>query len=739
MDIAAEIPTAVPGNEEHSVRSERINPEMFARNLTAFARAAPGLHERLARISKTQSTLIANPKSGYDIEYGGTRLYGGNHRAVARRRVADFFKTPQEKTRIRLSPPDSSRLDAHANKRIYRLMKRASQDYGITFAEKRTTTDCFHLIVLGIGLAEHILPLVKRTNCRLLILAEPNIEFLYHSLHTFDWARFFAAYLTRGRAIHFVTDVTPQLISTTIRGLVRFSNAPAVDGTYVHVAYRGSFLEAVALDLSKNRDLLLTGLGFLQDECDMVRNAYGNLVDYNGKFMGRHENRLPVPAFVIASGPSIDNNLDFLRANADRALIVSCGTSLRILLNNGIRPDFHMEMENIPAVYDLISKWSEIHSLKGITLVASTTIDPRIRFLFDQTIFYTRPGIASWPMFTFGEGTHIPHAGPLVANLGLSFSQQAGARTIYFFGVDCGARDPKRHHGKDAPYNAGEIEFTTTIDRPVPGNFGGTVYSEFVYLWSRDDLHVAIRNHSPGVIHYNCSDGVLVEGATPKLSRTIALPAADKAPIVAKLLDAYKDYPREQFEKSWTKRNLVRAALEFRDRLRDGLEHPPETKGSLKPGPARKDPLFFLFQTVKNLIPTREGENSPEHHYFRGSTFLAGIGMYFYEGRVKNPRQRAVFRRLMKEELSGLFGDIADYVIDFYRGLDPDKIERDEKEAADLLKSKFKTKTGKTPRKSPKIRRRDKNRPQAKKGSVRAVKSRRKGKRRPIRKRRLSN
>lgn len=744
MDLAPETSSPATADESDPSRPGRINPDLFARNMAAFARLLPGLHTRLAQITGTESTLVANPGGGYDIEMGGTRLYDGDPRALARSKVKSFFRTPEERIRVQISPPDTGKLDAHANKPVYNLLKRATGDYGIVFSQKRTTTDCFHLVVLGIGLAEHIPHLVKRTRCRHLVLAEPNIEFIYHSLHTFDWGRFFAGYLKGEQSINFVTDVTPAAISSSVRNLIRYVNAPAFDGTYIYVAHPGSFLDAVTLDISKNRASVITGLGFLEDERDMIRNAYGNLVDYRDKFIGRHDFKPPIPVFVVASGPSIDNDLDFIRANADRAVIVSCGTTLRILLKNGIRPDFHMEMENIPAVYDLISQWSESYSLKGITLVASITIDPRVRTLFERSIFYVRPGIVTWPMFQFGDDTYLLHASPMVANLGLSFAQHTGAGVVYFFGVDCGTRDLKHHHGKDAAYNAGEIEFTTVIDTPVPGNFGGTVYSEFVYLWSRDELHHAILASVPRIAHYNCADGVRIEGATPKLSRTVTLPAVDKAAVVAKLLDSYKDYPADQFEKSWTKRNLVRATLEFCNRLHDGLNDPPKDPKSPATRAGRKSPLDFLARTVKNAVPATPEANTPEHHFFRGTIFMALIACYFYEGRITNPRKRAVFRRLMKEELAGLFRVIADYALDFYRELDPDKIKRDEEEAADLLKKpkpkakKAKkpraksrksataraTTRAKTPRKKPK-------KPTAKKKPARAARSRRKGNRRP--------
>ncbi len=680
-----------------------INPELFERNMAVLKRMAPDLYGRLSQIDRPQSKLISHPGGGYDVEMGGARLYGGDHRKAARRKIEQFFRMPEGTVRIQISPPDSQNLDEHSNRPIYRLLKRATEDYGMAFAVQRTTRESFHLVVLGIGLAAHIPALVQRTKCRHMLIVEPNFEFLHHSLRVFDWGKFLRRFLSRGGAVNFITDPSPLQASQTIQSLIRYFNAPAVDGTYVYLAHTSSFLSAVAADLSKNRDMLLTGLGFLEDERDMVRNSYKNLVDYSGKFMYRREVRLPLTAFVVASGPSVDNDLDFIRANADRALVVSCGTSLRILLNNGIRPDFHMEMENVPVVYDLISKWSEAHSLKGITLVATTTIDPRVHTLFDQTIFYIRPGIASCPMFTTGDQCLLPFSGPMVANLGMAFAQHAGASTIYFFGVDCGARDPKRHHGKDAPYEVGEIGFNTRIDRPTPGNFGGIVYSEFVYLWSRDQLQAGILALAPKVVHYNCADGVRIDGATPKLSRTIgSLPPFDKSAVVRKIVDSYPDYPREAFDAAWTDRNHVRNILAFRNKLLDAMS---ATSAPLmrigRPG-LRDYPLGFLARVVRNSLPPTDTDNSPEYHYFRGTVFLAAIAMYYYHGRITNPRKRTAFARLAREELTTLIHEIADYIIAFYRELDPDKTKRDEEAVGDLSRPEPKSRAKPASRKKPK-------------------------------------
>ena len=228
----------------------------------------------------------------------------------------------------------------------------------------------------------------------------------------------------------------------------------------------------------------------------------------------------------------------------------------------------------------------------------------------------------------------------------------------------------------------------------------------------------AILAHVPRIVHYNCSDGVRIEGATPRLSRTIALPIRDKAAAVADVVSAHPQYTREHFDKTWTDVDHVRNILRFRNRLLAHCARAESGRGS------NRFPLVYMTDIARELIPPGD-ETTPEMHYFRGTVFLATIGMYYYQGRVIDPRKRRVFRRLVREELANLIREIADRVLEFYRELDPEKTARDEQAAADLLVPKPAAKPAAKSR-----RRRPKSEPRAKaKGKTRARAGRRLGKR----------
>ncbi len=650
---------------------EDLNFSFFKNNFNALVKDQPWLAQKLQDVKDTQAVLV-HGENGYDIKFRDDYFYGmgGNDWAKT---FKDAFENPKRISRLVLSPPDTTNLDDRSNETVYRIMKRAVSK-GISFAEQPTTYETFHLVVFGIALGEHIPSLIKRTKCRHLVLVEPNIEFLYLSLFTFDWAKLFKNMKRNGRELSIIVEKDYQIIAGIIRSRVRYMNPAFMDSIWFLRSYTNAIMLQALEELMNDRDLLIAGLGFLEDEMDMVRNSYFNLRDCDFKYYIRRKDIIHVPAFIIGGGPSLDNDLEFIRQNQNNAIIISCGTALRSLLHADIRPDFQVEMENVPAVTQLHEKLSENFNIRDIMLIASSTIDPDVKALFDKTVFYFRSSLASYPFFNQGDESCVENSIPTVSNLGFSLAQEIGCRTIYTFGTDLGTRDPSRHHAKDAPYNVGDIEFDTKITDPVPGNFGGTVLSEMVYLWSKDGLEMAIRRFPASRVYYNCADGVRIEGTIPKLSSTIKLQAQpEKADIIRKIWEDFPAYTPELFEKSWTKRNSVKLMKAFTKNVLEILKDDDNRKVTNNKKKAKKKYSNYHFndyqQVVRLLIP-ENGVITPEIHYLRGSSLLCLSAIYVYYQRIRGRKERKAFLKISREEFIKQVNEIEEIVLDFYKTLE---------------------------------------------------------------------
>ena len=305
------------------VADDDLNHELFERNLNTFARFQSQLAHQIRAIETPHSQLISDGDGGYDIEFRGTRLFGKASQDWAKEMLESLQHRPGTK-RLILDAPDSRSLDDDANITVHRIVKRAVED-GMSFSRQPTDDKCFHMVLFGVGLADHIVDLMEWCDCQHICIVEPNIEFLYWSMYVFDWADLYKSFVTRHRKISFVVHTDYPTIAETTRDRMRYVNPSFMDSTYFFRAYPSSVMDAALDLLLQQKDLFITGLGFLEDEIDMVRNSYNNLKDFQGLYYQKppvHSVR-QFPAFVIGAGPSLDNDLDFIRENQHRAIIIS--------------------------------------------------------------------------------------------------------------------------------------------------------------------------------------------------------------------------------------------------------------------------------------------------------------------------------------------------------------------------------------------------------------------------------
>ena len=117
------------------------------------------------------------------------------------------------------------------------------------------------MVILGVGLADHPPMLIERTDCRNLILFEPNIEFLYHSLFTFDWVQLFKDYDIPGKRIVILNEQVSTNIALRTRDAIRIMGPHFVDG---HLCFRPTRAHCsnASQEIFADAELTISGMGF---------------------------------------------------------------------------------------------------------------------------------------------------------------------------------------------------------------------------------------------------------------------------------------------------------------------------------------------------------------------------------------------------------------------------------------------------------------------------------------------
>ena len=182
--------------------------------------------------------------------------------------------------------------------------------------------------------------------------------------------------------------------------------------------------------------------------------------------------------------------------------------------------------------------------LDGITLVASTTANPEIAGFFEKRWYFFRDALSPATILS-GGAEPVRNADPLVTNAGFSIATLLGFHNVYLFGVDFGQREGGLHHAKDAVYYQKKLvhldeQYRKRADRVVAANFGGTVKTFWAYDLGRRMLGELQAERQVNL--FNCSDGALIRGATPKVAAAIDL--SDVPPDHARVLERVESQMR---------------------------------------------------------------------------------------------------------------------------------------------------------------------------------------------------
>ena len=632
------------------------------RNLEAFEKYQPAIHARLLDHVPV-SRLEVDEDGVADTVFNDQYFYNKKTEQYVADQLRTFWQNPRRRS---LKPPTPDNLgDAHFVKRtrkfLHNLLLR-STELGMEFAQRPVTEETYFLLIFGVGLGGHIDPLVERVNCHVLILVEPNLEFIYHSLEVYDWAALFERFEERNGKVKILVDSNPDSLARGIRDTLRSSNPCSVDGMHVFSHYNNAVFDQTSQFVMRDRDFILAALGSMDDEIMMIKNAHASLYPGTAQvYLRPSASPVGLPVFVVGSGPSLDRDIPFLKKNADKAIILSCGSAIRPLLVNGIVPDFLIEVENLD-VYRQIEQVAEAHDISDVTLLCSVTCERDALEFFDNIVFFMRASLSPYPIWHLSEEQTLRNCNPTVSNAGLSFAQEIGSNEIYLFGVDMGSMDtdPEVHHSKDAYYYTEGAVISTYFEEdiihtiPVPGNFGGNCHTSHGLFMARDYLSRAMKANTIGRQYFNCSNGAAIEGALAKSSRSIKLEAIDggKRQVVEDLIERFPVYSAETFDGFWQDEVMVERMEKFIDLVREKVDAPEDFSDKK-----------YLSDLMSILRGPLERKRFAMAALFRGSIFMSLLTFDYYRKRLTDRDRVRELDAIAREELHNLLDKLLEVAV----------------------------------------------------------------------------
>jgi hypothetical protein len=523
---------------------------LFQRNLEVIRQHYPEVAQKIEAITQPLSSPVVENGVVVDLDLGRGRLYKEDGRALALKQAEDFIKEPR---RVGYQVGNAMTGDSLISKRLFDRMLVSIRDHQAKVHTGAPVGRAGFLFVFGLGLGYHLAPLADAIEADGLVVVESIAEFVMQSLRTVDWQALLDRCAEKNMQLYLVLGETPTQISLGIQQATSGHSELVLDGSYYYRHYPSWALDRSFEDLVNNVPLRMVQRGYYEDERKMLWNTIANLEKYDCHMVdGVFQQPVPAPAFLVTSGPSVDMDIEYIKEWRDHVVLFSGGSSLQVLLAHGIIPDYHVELENVVQVWDFFEHMLDLNADKfpdrrftGIKLIASVTVNPRVSALFDESYYFFRDSVSSTRCF------HPPYAvmtaiGPNVANTIVAVAARIGFRHIYMFGMDCGWRDGESHHSRNTAYYTSKTFKTEKAvgDYSFPGNFGGTIQSNLVLSWTRDMLEEKVNKFH--LRAFNCSDGALIKGATPKLAETIAFkgPTLDRERVYAQVRDTAHAVPR---------------------------------------------------------------------------------------------------------------------------------------------------------------------------------------------------
>lgn len=633
---------------DNTATTDTSREDLRERNLVFFREQFPGIGKQLENHTPV-SALIDEGEGWYNLKFMGELLYAPTAKDYIGKQLESFRERPH---RINMMPMQPKSFDRYAANFLHHFIQRASGE-GLEFAAHvPVSKNAYYMFVMGFGLGAHIDELVETSRCQALLIIEPNVEFLAQSLEVFDWQALHNKMEERGGYLDLLVSGNQEEVFTRLKHDIRLTNPCSFDGSLIFVNYHNEVFEVVNQRLYRDLSLILSGLGFYFDETVMLTNTHENLSSGDASMIRFQTGKIKsYPAFVCASGPSLDKDIEWIKNNQDKAVIFACGTAILPLKRNGIEPDFQVEIENIPELYEENVIQKKYIDFSNTHLLATTTVDPRVPTLYGRTSYYFRPALSSFPMFARPDDEPMHNGSPTVTNAAMALAMLFGFREFYLFGADMGSKVEGLAHSKHAWQNTDEgCEVDIKFDIPVRGNFGGTVYSYADLNWTRDELENAIKSFHKGRQYFNCSDGAYIKGTLAKHSKSIKLKDQPykKSFEVKKLVDTFAPYPLDDFEKMWDDATVRDEINDYCDRLLACFEDIEDVKSKRALTRANKQLSCY------NVFGHELGISM----LFRGTVWQAFMAVDYYINRVDGEEDSQRAAEIFKEDIERLINHL---------------------------------------------------------------------------------
>lgn len=569
------LPIWAPLNSQYGFEERFLDEKCKLANLNALKKYFPDLYDEFSSYTPQRWCPVASSDGTVNVVHKNTHsLFSISPKSEANTSFELFSRKPN-KDGLLLSYK-GKKLKGYLHYQLVEACESIIE--GVNEEQGELPEHVKSLIMFGIGSGYSVEALMSNHDTGMLFICEPNKDFFYASLYAIDWARIIETFDEGKKRLYL--NIGDDGSNLTNDLLVQFQTVGPymLANTFFYQTYVNDKLTDAVAQL-REQLLVIIAMGDYFDNANFgIAHTHTALEKSIPFLLANTCKKLPqevfeVPVFVVGNGPSLDGLIDTLKLENDKAIVISCGTALQSLYNNGITPDFHAEIETNRSTFDWLSRIEDSEYLRNITLLSCNGIHPDTTSLFKRTLLAFKQGEASTVSLTELDKKHpfalLEHAYPTVTNFVSDLVTTIGFKQIYLFGTDMGFVSDTYHHSRSSGYYDGEgkelyrYADNHSMSLVIPGNFKPWVKTKYEFKVSKSVLELTFTKAKVDV--YNLNDGARITGAQPldKALMLVSATSEQKAFAINTLVsDAFSSKLNLQFVQNFDEKYSTHSLLE---------------------------------------------------------------------------------------------------------------------------------------------------------------------------------
>ena len=380
-------------------------------------------------------------------------------------------------------------------------------------------------IFLGTLLGRHIPKIAQKVDANMYLVLERNLEIFRLSLFTVDYT-----ILANKGAIFSIMDDNLE----EEKKISQFITAEGLDNYLIKLSSTG-------ININEYIDNLLSMLHSVRPTAyDYIRMLYihanRTTTVLNSKYKILILNKIKencevfnnMPILYLAAGPSLDENIEWIKANQNKFFIVTIGAAYKKLLANDIKIDMIATLDESDILEKLQFDDESVSKIsKNTIILASVMTNERILKKFNQKNLFL------FEIFTAFHLNNIVYDGFSIGEIVLAILMSFNPKEIYLIGLDLalnqatGATHSKASNSATQVLNLEQEQRRDifVVDESlikVKGNLEKEVLTTPFFYSSIKSAEAKISKKSENTTIYNLSThGAYFDGSIPKKVKEI--------------------------------------------------------------------------------------------------------------------------------------------------------------------------------------------------------------------------